>query len=172
MENSHEESSPLSQFQDRFGSEEQCSKYLIKRRWPDGFVCPHCQSRRSCFKPSRNRFECYNCKKVTSPTSGTMFHRTKIPLQKWFRAILLVFTAKKKISALFLEKELDVSYPTAWGMLRKIRLLMENRQGEWNYVQRATAGIDEIFSEETWTTPFFQEMDGKETRRGEGGRID
>jgi len=133
----------LLHFQDHFGDEDQCLEYLIKKRWPDGFKCPHCGAGRSCFKPSSARFECYDCKKVTSPTAGTMFHKTRVPLRKWFWAIFLLATSKKCISALFLQKELRVSYPTAWSMLRKIRLSMANRDMQWNL--KGTIEADEIF---------------------------
>jgi len=72
-----------------------------------------------------------------------MFHRTKVPLRKWFWAIFLIATSKKGVSALFLQKELKVSYPTAWSMLRKIRLSMANRDMQWNL--KGIVQADEIF---------------------------
>ena len=133
----------LLHFQDHFGDEDQCLEYLIEKRWPDGFVCPKCQGKKSCFKPSRGAFECYQCKTVTSPTAGTLFHRSKVPLRKWFWAIFLVATSKKGVSALYLQRELKVHYRTAWSILRKIRLSMANRDMKWNL--KGTVGIDEIF---------------------------
>ena len=122
----------LLHFQDHFGDEDQCLNYLMAKRWPEGFECPHCGSKKSCFKPSGNSFECYSCKKITSPTAGTLFHRSKVPLRKWYWAIFLVATSKKGVSALYLKKELKVHYRTAWGILRKIRLAMANRDMQWN----------------------------------------
>lgn len=133
----------LLHFQDHFRNEDQCLEYLINKRWPDGFVCPHCKSQHSCFKPSHGSFECYDCKKETSPTAGTLFHRSKVPLRKWFWAIFLIATSKKGTPALFLQRELKVSYPTAWSILRKIRLAMSNRDMQWNL--KGKVQIDEIF---------------------------
>jgi hypothetical protein len=100
---------------------------------------------------------------VTSPNSGTLFHKSKVPLREWFWAIFLVATPKKGVAALYLHRELKVSYPTAWSMLRKIRLSMVNRDAQWDL--KGTIQADEIFvggkqsHEERRTnpnkTPFF-----------------
>lgn len=132
----------LLEFQERFGTEEACREYLVQTRWPEGFVC-RCGSKRYCYSEGRNEFHCYECDGVTSPNSGTLFHKSKVPLRKWFWAIFLVATSKKGVSALYLQRELKVSYPTAWAMLRKIRLSMASRDAQWNL--NGTIQADEIF---------------------------
>lgn len=132
------------QFQDRYSDEDKCLSHLVKLRWPEGFECPHCGIKgQSCFKPSRGEFECYRCLKLTSPTAGTVFHRTKVPLRKWFWAIYLLSTSKKAVSTLYLSKQLDISYRTAWAMRRKIQKAMANRDAQ--YSLGGAVEIDEIW---------------------------
>ena len=131
------------QFQDRYSDEDKCLEHLIRMRWPDGFACPHCQVKRSCFKPSHGAFECYGCKKVTSPTAGTVFHRTKVPLRKWFWAIYLLSTPKKAVSTLYLSRQLDVNYRTAWSLRLKVQRAMANRDEQYDL--GGAVEIDEIW---------------------------
>ena len=66
-------------FREAFGTEEQCRTALVRLRWPDGFVCPCCGHREHCVLAGRGLY-CNRCKKQTSPTAGTIFHATKLPL--------------------------------------------------------------------------------------------
>jgi transposase-like protein len=66
-----------------------------------------------------------------SVTAGTVFHKTKLPLSYWFWAIFLVANDKRGISAMTLARFLDVSYPTAWLMLKKIREAMAARNAQY-----------------------------------------
>jgi len=130
-------------FQSRFRSESACRKYLVRMRWPKGFSCPHCHCSKGCYKPSRKTFECYGCKKLTSPTAGTLFHKSKVPLRKWFWAIYWMATSKKGVSALYLQKQLKLgSYNTAWMMAQKIRLAMADR--DQLYKLKGIVEVDEI----------------------------
>ena len=134
----------LLEFQEKYGSEEACRERIIQMRWPEGFVCPSCASKRSCYKPGRHEFRCYDCHKVSSPTAGTLFHRSHVPLRKWFWAIYLIATSKKGVSALYLQKQLKFgSYNTAWMIMQKIRLAMANRDEQ--YTLQGLVSADEIF---------------------------
>ena len=62
----------------------------------------------------RGLYQCNRCKKQTSPTAGTIFHATKLPLTLWFAAIHLIVTAKNGISSVELGRRLGVKQPTAW----------------------------------------------------------
>ena len=63
----------------------------------------------------RGLYQCNRCKKQTSPTAGTIFHATKLPLTLWFAAIHLIVTAKNGISSVELGRRLGVKQPTAWA---------------------------------------------------------
>jgi hypothetical protein len=117
----------LLEWQKRFGTEYACIEALIKVRWPDGFVCPQCASRKCSFIITRKSYQCSQCHHQTSATSGTIFHSTNLPLVKWFWAIYLAAADKGGISALRLSKHIGVSWITAHRMLRKIRMVMAHR---------------------------------------------
>jgi hypothetical protein len=69
-------------------------------------------------------FECGKCGLHFSPTAGTLFHDSHLPLQKWFAAIALMCEAKKGISANQMKRHLGVTYKTAWFLCHRIRKAM------------------------------------------------
>ena len=75
-------------------------------------------------------YQCNRCKKQTSPTAGTIFHATKLPLTLWFAAIHLIVTAKNGISSVELGRRLGVKQPTAWAVKHRIMAVMARREGE------------------------------------------
>ena len=95
-------------FREAFGTEEQCGSALVRLRWPDGFICPSCGHRGHCLPAGRGLYQCNRCKTQTSPTAGTIFHATKLPLTLWFAAIHLIVTAKNGVSSVEFG-------PTPWG---------------------------------------------------------
>ena len=117
-------------FREAFGTEEQCLTALVRLRWPGGFVCPCCGHREHCVLAGRGLYQCNRCKKQTSPTAGTIFHATKLPLTLWFAAIHLIVTAKNGISSVELGRRLGVKQPTAWTVKHKIMAVMARREGE------------------------------------------
>lgn len=68
---------------------------------------------------------CAACGDRTSVTAGTIFDRTRTPLTVWFTACWLFATGKDGISALSLQRTLEVgSYQTAWAMLHRFRSVL------------------------------------------------
>ncbi len=114
-------------WQKRFGTENACTKTLNKVRWPHGFQCPACGSKKSSFIATRKLNQCSKCRHQVSVTTATLFHATKVPLVKWFWAIYLTASDKGGVSALRLSKHIGVSWLTARNMLRKIRQAMAHR---------------------------------------------
>ncbi len=115
-------------FREAFGTEDQCRSTLVRLRWPDGFVCRSCGHRGRCVLGRRGMYQCNRCKTQISPTAGTIFHATKLPLTLWFVAIHLIVTAKNGISSVELGRRLGVKQPTAWTMKQKIMAVMARRQ--------------------------------------------
>jgi len=106
-----------------FSTEEACRAYLARLRWPNGFACPRCGSRKAW--PVRDRWECAGCGCQTSVTAGTIFQDTRTPLRVWFRAMWWVTTQKNGASALGLQRVLGLKkYETAWTWLHKLRRAM------------------------------------------------
>lgn len=129
----------LEQFQLQFPDDYSCAVYLAKKRWPNGFVCPHCGSQKGWKLRTRPwLWECGGdatdehgelsaCRKQTSVIAGTIMHKTHLPLRQWFLAAHLITTHSNGISALQLQAKLGIgSYKTAWLLLHKLRRAMVN----------------------------------------------
>src|SRR4051812_37097897 len=87
-------------FEALYGTEEKCRAVLFAWRWPEGFVCPECGRREHCLVRTRALFQCTACRRQTSPTAGTIFAATKVPLRTWFRAMYHVTQSKQGISSI------------------------------------------------------------------------
>ena len=114
---------------ERFPDQETCISHLEKIRWRGKTECPHCSSlnvaRRTEEELGRiGRWQCHDCTATFKVTCGTIFHGTKIALQKWFLAISLVLNAKKSLSSYQLSRDLDLNQKTAWRILTCIRCEM------------------------------------------------
>lgn len=120
----------LPAFLERYGSEDQCRAALIRQRWPQGFQCPDCGHMGHCRLKRRDVLQCNRCKHQVSPTSGTLFADTKLPLRIWFLAIYLLTQHKNGISALSLRRQLGVSYNTAWLLKHKLMQAMIERDAD------------------------------------------
>jgi transposase-like protein len=129
-------------FQERFATETACLEYLAASRWPDGFLCPACGSRRAWVLERRHLWECASCHTQTSVTAGTVMHRTRTPLRLWFWAAYLVATHHPGISAKQLSRQLGLRYETAWLILQKLRRAMVAPERE---LLRGEVEIDECW---------------------------
>lgn len=119
----------LSEFIQRFPSEEECFQYLINKRWPNGFVCPKCGHTIAYFLNTYKRYQCISCRHQTSVTAGTVFHKLRQPIYTLFLAVYLIATSKKGLSAMELQRKLGIrSYRTAWMLLHKIRSAMASSE--------------------------------------------
>ena len=111
----------LAKFEQRFATEGACRAYLARLRWPAGFCCPQCTTSGS-WTTTRCLLMCRRCGYQASVTAGTIFHRTRLPLQDWFRAMWWMTDQKQRLSALGLQRLLGIgSYRTAWLWLQKLR---------------------------------------------------
>ena len=114
----------LLEFEHRFRTEASCRNYLEGIRWPEGFVCPRCGTRKA-WRTQDGRFHCQGCYSNVYLTAGTVFHRSKVSLQLWFRAMWWMTNQKVGINAMGLQRLLGLpSYQTAWTMLQKLRHTM------------------------------------------------
>jgi len=120
----------MSEFQDRYGSEDKCEAALIDARWPQGFACPACGAgANSAFRREGRRYwQCSACRHQCSVISGTIFESTKLPLTRWFVAMHLLTQSKNNVSALELKRHLGVCYKTAWLVKHKLMEVMRQRE--------------------------------------------
>lgn len=105
-------------------------EYLEALRWPDGPVCPHCgvAGAHYALKGASHRpglMKCKRCRKQFSVTVGTVFERSKIPLDKWLLAMRLMCAGDTAVSSLQLQRMLGVTYKSAWFMTHRIREAMQ-----------------------------------------------
>lgn len=112
------------EFRSWFATDADCLDYLAWLRWPSGFVCPRCGSRRA-WATADGRFKCVTCATRTSTTAGTLFDRRRTPLTVWFAACWMFASQKDGVSALSIQRALQIgSYPTAWAMLHRLRSVL------------------------------------------------
>ncbi|MGH8428182.1 MAG: IS1595 family transposase [Gammaproteobacteria bacterium] len=114
----------------QFTDENKARERLEAIRWPNGPVCPHCDSKDGAYrlvgqKHRPGLLKCKDCRKQFSVTVGTVFERSKIPLTKWLLATHLLCSSKKGISSHQIARTLGVTYKTAWFMTHRIREAMK-----------------------------------------------
>lgn len=114
----------IPQLYKQFPTQLDCIKHLETVRWNDTPTCPYCNSTKQTPVKKENRYHCNNCNTSFSVTVGTIFHKTRLDLQKWFLAVSLVLNAKKGYSARQLGRDIDVTKDTAWRMFMQIRKAM------------------------------------------------
>ena len=108
-----------------------CLAHLFNVRFGQGHVCPKCE-RAARWYPlaSEKAFSCQWCGHHLHPMAGTIFQDSRTPLQLWFYAVFLFTTTRHGVSAKELQRQLGVTYKTAWRMGHQIRQHMALVDGE------------------------------------------
>lgn len=117
----------IQDLQTDFPDEAACLVWLKGYLYPDGIFCESekCQQvRPHHLMKTRRSFSCEYCGHHVHPTAGTIFHKSTTPLTFWFYAIYLMSATRAGISAKQLQRELGVTYKTAWRMFHQIRSMM------------------------------------------------
>lgn len=114
-----------------FHDEAAAYRFVEKRVWPDGPVCPHCGGveRISKMKGASTRigtYKCYQCRKPFTVKVGTVFEASHVQLHLWLQAIFLMASSKKGVSSNQLHRTLGVTLKTAWFMSHRIREAMRS----------------------------------------------
>jgi transposase len=115
----------LRQFQGRFPTEEACLDHLFQVRYGTDFDCPKCgrPAKYSRVK-ARRSYQCQWCANQLYPTAGTPFDRTRTSLRDWFYVMFLFTTTRNGVAAKRVEREIGVTYKTAWRMCHEVRKYM------------------------------------------------
>ena len=121
----------ITEFFKRFPDDDACLEHLMNVRYGKKFECP------SCGKPSKfhklkgkKAYSCQYCGHHVHPMMGTPFAKSRTPLQLWFYAIYLFTTSRHGVPAKELERQLGVTYKTAWRMGHEIRKYMADVDGD------------------------------------------
>jgi transposase-like protein len=153
-------------FAPHFQNEDAAREFLEAQRWPEGPVCPHCgvigeSTKLQPKEGSSTRkgvYQCRSCREQYTVTVGTIFEDSHLPLHKWLLAIHLMCSSKKGISALQLQRNLELgSYRTAWFMGHRIRLAMT--QEPMAAMLKGVVEVDETY------------VGGREKGRGSGSHM-
>ncbi len=112
-------------FDQEFPNDDACLEWIKKHRWPDGIHCETCQKVTKHHRiKNRNCYSCDNCGTQVYPTAGTIFNKSVTPLRVWFEAIYRMASTRCGISAKQIQREMGVTYKTAWRMFHQIRNLL------------------------------------------------
>lgn len=114
-----------------FSKPENQLSYLVSRRWPDGVTCPVCGSQKVHYDRTRMGWRCvekHPGRKFTLKT-GTIFEDSPLGLDKWLPCVWMIANCKNGVSSWEIHRALGVTQKTAWFMLHRIRLAMQNNDG-------------------------------------------
>jgi transposase len=117
----------ISDFQQQFPDDASCLDWLKSYLYPNGIECKVCQRVTKHHRvASRPSYSCDQCGHHVHPMAETIYHKSPTPLRLWFYAIYLMASTRCGISAKQLQRELGVTYKTAWRMFKQIRTMMLN----------------------------------------------
>ena len=121
----------LRQFLNEFPTEDTCLEHLMRTRYGDRHDCSRC-GRSAHFYRVRTRkvYSCEHCGNQIAPMANTPFERTRTPLRDWFHVMFLFCTTRNGVAAKEVERQLGVTYKTAWRMCHEIRKYMATVDGD------------------------------------------
>src|SRR5438552_10734854 len=109
-----------------FSSPANCRNYIVARRWPNGVVCPRCQSPNIRFSERHNRWQCssHHERRQFTAKTGTIFEDSPLGLDKWLIAMWQVVNCKNGVSSYEIHRAIKVTQKTAWFMDHRIRVAL------------------------------------------------
>jgi transposase-like protein len=149
-------------FIDEFPDEQSCIDHFKQQREKEGVKCKKCGCEKQYWLKAKNQWQCSSCKFRTCLRSGTTFQHSKLPLRKWYLAMVLMSMTKKGLSAKEMQRQLGHNrYGTIWKMMHTIRNAMGNREGL--YKLNGMVEFDEAYIKKSTST-------GVKLKRGKGSQ--
>ena len=122
---------PFSTFIRVFPDDAACLEEIRRLRYPRGIFCILCNMTTRHYKLAyRMAYVCKFCRSQVYPLSGTIFEKSTTPLRTWFFAMFLLIHTYGRISASKLQRELGVTYKTAWRIRKMLMRLMQQNNGD------------------------------------------
>ncbi len=111
-----------------FADADNCIRYMVDHRWPNGVFCPTCGREDVTWLANQKKWQCKSAhtKRQFTAKVGTVFEDSPLGLDKWLPAAWMICNAKNGISSYEIQRALGVTQKTAWFMLQRIRLAMKN----------------------------------------------
>src|SRR3990167_10996862 len=108
----------------RFPTDRECLDFLFKLRHEKRCSCG------GVFKriEGRRKYYCSRCSRQIAPTAGTIFEKSKVPLTLWFHALMMFSNAKSGLAAKTIQRDLEITYRSAWRMATLIRSVLEQSE--------------------------------------------
>lgn len=115
----------LKQFMDRFPDDDACLEHMMRTRYGPNFTCAKCQRDSRYYRVKKRRaYECEHCGNQVYPTAGTPFENTRTSLRDWFYVMFLFCASRNGVAAKEVQRQIVVTYKTAWRMCNLIRQYM------------------------------------------------
>jgi transposase len=123
--------SAIRAFQKRFPDEDTCLNHLMRTRYGERLTCFKCQKPATYYRvKARRSFECEHCGYQVYPTAGTPFEKTRTSLRDWFFVMFMFCSTRNGVAAKEVQRQLGVTYKTAWRMCNLIRKYMGYVDGD------------------------------------------
>ena len=151
-----------------FANPDNCIRYMVDHRWPNGVICPTCGRKDVTWLDTQKKWQCKSAhaKRQFTAKVGTVFEDSPLGLEKWLPAAWMICNAKNGISSYEIHRALGVTQKTAWFMLQRIRLAMKN--GSIFKLGGSDRGPVEV--DETFIGPKLQKMHRERRLRMQSGQ--
>lgn len=122
----------IKSFNAQYSDDNACLHFIFQKRFGSLKVCPSCKRKTKFNRIAKRKCWCCqfgDCGYQISPLAGTIFHKSETSLKSWFYAIFLFANSKNGVSGKELQRQLGVTYKTAWRMAKQIRTLFNESGG-------------------------------------------
>ena len=113
-------------FNETYSDDMACVSYLADIKWNEGYQCKKCGHDKFTVRKKNLARDCNRCHHIESPTAGTLFHRVRFGVRKAFGIVFEMSATTKGLSSSQVAKRYEISRPTAWGFMHKVRKAMES----------------------------------------------
>lgn len=125
--NNGAKSTTFFEFHKQYPDDNACLEQVFENRFHDMKKCPKCGKKTNFYKVSKRKcYACQYCGFQLHPLADTIFHKSSTSLKNWFFAIYLFSISKNGVAAKELQRQLGVTYKTAWRMAKQIRMLFDD----------------------------------------------